>query len=188
MSNGTLNVVARNYTNPASRTTSNGRFYCNITNIMYGSFRAGFSVGSVPGAVASIFFYANDTQEIDVEILTRQPQNMIYYSNQPSTTNAISFKEGNWTTMQEHGFDWFPGVTSFYRQGVNVINYTKNVPVIGGRLTINMWSNGNPNFSGGPPNQDAVMKVSWVKMFFNTTTKASPCVPQSADSICVPTD
>ena len=34
---------------------------------------------------------------------------------------------------------------------------------------MNHWSNGNQGWSGGPPTTDAVMTVSYVKAYFNTT-------------------
>ena len=38
-----------------------------------------------------------------------------------------------------------------------------------GYIMLNHWSNGDPSWSGGPPTSDAVMTVSYVKAYFNTT-------------------
>lgn len=44
-----------------------------------------------------------------------------------------------------------------------------NVPSSPGRILINHWTDGNPNFSAGPPSQDAHLYVSNLNLFFNTS-------------------
>jgi len=45
---------------------------------------------------------------------------------------------------------------------MDAINY--NFP---GHTVMNHWSNGNTGWSGGPPTEDAVASIMYVKMYFN---------------------
>lgn len=69
----------------------------------------------------------------------------------------------------EYRFDWLPDRIEFYLDGVYIWTMTEGVPDQPGRLFINHWSNGDKLWSGGPPKQDAVMTVSYVKAYFNST-------------------
>jgi hypothetical protein len=44
-----------------------------------------------------------------------------------------------------------------------------DVPVEGSPFLMNHWSNGAPGWSMGPPDQDAVMTVSYFKAYFNSS-------------------
>lgn len=53
-------------------------------NILHASLRVRARVVGDPGAVAGIFFFRNDQNESDIEILTRDADTKIRYTNQPS--------------------------------------------------------------------------------------------------------
>jgi hypothetical protein len=44
-----------------------------------------------------------------------------------------------------------------------------SVPSVGGHLILQHWSNGNAKWSGGPPTEDATVRVSYVKAYFNSS-------------------
>jgi hypothetical protein len=46
---------------------------------------------------------------------------------------------------------------------------TENLPTEGGQIFVNHWSNGDPAWSAGPPEQDTVMTISYIKAYFNST-------------------
>lgn len=71
----------------------------------------------------------------------------------------------------EYRFDWLPGSVTFFADGVPLFSITNVsvVPTDPGHLIVNHWSNGDPNWSGGPPDQDAVATVSYVKAYFNSS-------------------
>ena len=46
---------------------------------------------------------------------------------------------------------------------------TTAVPNHGGHLTLSHWSTGNQDWSGGPPDRDAVVTVEYVKAYFNSS-------------------
>lgn len=53
--------------------------------------------------------------------------------------------------------------------GVLQTTLKDNVPTEAGPWVWNVWTNGDPTFSAGPPKEDALFKIASVVMFFNTT-------------------
>lgn len=74
--------------------------------------------------------------------------------------------------FHEYRFDWKPKTVDFYVDDAKVCSLAKNIPQVGGRVFINHWSNGSPNWSGGPPTQDAILWVKYVRLYFNSTESA----------------
>jgi len=159
-------------------------------DMLYGSFRVGAKFSSVNGTCGAFFFYRNDSSEIDYEYLSRlapaagsgnnsSPMNMVVQSPQSVSQgfNAAGTPGFDVVGMpflaaegyHEYRFDWLPERIDFYVDGSMVWTGNSFVPDGPGRLIMNHWSNGDPNWSGGPPAEDAVMTVSYVKAYFNTT-------------------
>ena len=72
----------------------------------------------------------------------------------------------------EYRFDWSPGKVSFYADGAWLKDMTEAVPTSPGHITFSHWSNGNADWSGGPPSVDAVMTVSYMKAYFNSSASS----------------
>ena len=151
--------------------------------ILFGSFRGHYRVQPYPGCVAGFFIYRNETQEIDIEILTHEkaPHIHAHCTNQPSYNATCDCDEPGttftetltrpWTELQEYRFDWLPTVTKFYRAGNHFTGQLfKHVPVTPASFIINMWSNGDPTFSQGPPTRDVVLQVRKLKFYYNITS------------------
>lgn len=72
--------------------------------------------------------------------------------------------------FHEYRFDWFQDHVDFYADGVLLKTMSGDgVPSDPGHLTLSQWSNGDPTWSGGPPETDAVMTVNYVKGYFNSS-------------------
>jgi hypothetical protein len=177
-STGTLDLTcsAYNASNPAQGIRS-GQIRTTRADIKYGSFRARFSVHAASeGSVAGFFFYANDTQEIDVEIPSRFPEAAVHLANQPSTSlDVYSPNNATRDMVQEYRFDWSEGATSWYIENVpawSVEGGDKDVPVVDGTISLNMWGNGGPFSGKTPPSTDNVMRIESITMYFNTSSKA----------------
>ncbi|KAL8715362.1 MAG: hypothetical protein Q9220_000695 [cf. Caloplaca sp. 1 TL-2023] len=163
-----------------------GEMDTNRTDMLYGSFRAGIKLTGTPGTCGAFFWYLNDSQEIDMEFLSSQfnatshPVNLVLQSE---ASVAAGFNAHNTDAFQvhqlpfdpsdgfhEYRFDWFTDKVDFYADGVFLRTMTgMGVPSDAGHLAISQWSNGDPNWSGGPPTQDAVMTVNYVKGYFNSS-------------------
>lgn len=95
--------------------------------------------------------------------------------------------------FHEYRFDFVPGRVAFYADGavLAVMDSPDAVPTTAGHLALNQWSNGNALWSGGPPAEDAVMEVRYVKGYFNSSDEArqrdfaARCVDPSAEgAVC----
>ena len=158
-------------------------------DILYGTFRAAIKFTGVNGTCGAFFWYRNDTQEIDMEFLSKDPKtlNLVVHSSESDKASSImgsgalgvlDASESNmpWESpfdlpqdFHEYRFDWMPDRIDFYVDGSLVRTTTENLPESPGHLMLSHWSNGDPNWSGGPPMENAVMTVGYVKAYFNTT-------------------
>lgn len=134
--------------------------------------------------------YRNDTQEIDMEYLSRQ----ISLTNSTSNINlviqsplsaALNYNAAPTATFtlhplpflpsidyHEYRFDWTTTSIDFYVDDKHLTSFTRYDPDASGTLMLNHWSNGDPNWSGGPPATDTAITVSYIKAYFNTTDEA----------------
>ena len=71
--------------------------------------------------------------------------------------------------FHEYRFDWSPTAVKFYADGVLLNTMTKSIPNSPGHLTLSHWSNGDPAWSAGPPETDAIITVEYIKGYFNSS-------------------
>ncbi|CUS15159.1 unnamed protein product [Tuber aestivum] len=156
------------------------------TDFHHGSFRAKYKVTvdkkADGGTVAGFFFYYDDEDETDIEILTKDGDKTIRYTQHPAydnvtdstipdTTFQMQVKKP-WSTMQEHRFDWTPAKTTFFQDNSAVKEMTKNVPKHEGKVMINLWAN-NGTWSGLPSTKDVKMEMEYIMIYFNTSASQS---------------
>lgn len=154
--------------------------------------------------------YFNDTQEIDIEFLSREfdydkgiyPVNLVVQSKQSLEAGYDASKTGTYKrvhldfdptdTFHEYRFDYLPGQVLFYADSKLLAQMEgDDMPSAGGHLILQHWSNGNPLWSGGPPTEDAVVTVSYVKAYFNSSDNqrqsylSQQCHESSEASVCL---
>ena len=199
-------------------------------DLHWGSYRAGMKLTNVNGTCAAFFWvgscrhyvlfmvnsanidqYFNDTQEIDIEFLSREfdfvnkvyPVNLVVQSRRSMESGYDAINTGTFTRanltfdptigFHEYRFDYLPGQVLFYADSELLARMKGNeMPSTGGHLILQHWSNGNPQWSGGPPVQDAALTVSYVKAYFNSSDgqrqadATSRCHDSSAEgAVCV---
>jgi hypothetical protein len=133
------------------------------------------------GAVAGFFTYFNDTQESDIEVLTREEEDRVHFSNQPTenttTWTTISgsthnvTRSGSFEDWTLYRLDWLreQGLSAWYIDGKLLKTSQMNVPVMPSTVYINMWSNGG-SFSGRMDyNTNAALEIQWIQMAFNAS-------------------
>ena len=161
------------------------------TNITHGSFRVKARVAGDAGAVSGIFTYANDTQETDIELLTRDPPNRMHFSNQPTTDDhgehikdaSFNVSSPYYTRWNIYRIDWLMDETISYVNGQEMARSSVHVPSERSMFILNMWSNSG-KFSGNMRvGGQAVMQVQWVEMAFNRHAKDSLGAPED-QTIC----
>ncbi|KAK7718831.1 hypothetical protein SLS57_005941 [Botryosphaeria dothidea] len=161
--------------------------YRSRPDLLYGSFRVAMKMTGVPGTCGAFFWFRNNSMEIDMEFLSRQlnstssssPLNLVIHTPESAANGFDAASTPDFDVQQvpfhadegfhEYRFDWLPDRVSFYTDGkwISDLNYT--VPNEPGVLVINHWSNGNPNWSAGPPTEDAVLTISYAKAYFNSS-------------------
>ncbi|KAL9630656.1 MAG: hypothetical protein Q9204_004604 [Flavoplaca sp. TL-2023a] len=163
-----------------------GETATNRSDMLYGSFRAAIKLTGEKGTCGAFFWYLNDSHEIDVEFLSSQfnetshPVNLVLQSEESmnagfdaENTNAFETHQLPFDPSEgfnEYRFDWFEDRVEFYANGVLLKSMSGDgVPRDPGHLMLSQWSNGDSKWSGGPPKEDAVMTVSYVKGYFNSS-------------------
>ena len=172
VSDGKLQLTCSAYNASQGGNIRSGQIRTTRDDILRGSFRASYSVASgSAGSVAGFFFYANDTQEIDIEIQSKMSNETVHIGNQPTqSTDVLLPTNGAVTEVHDYRFDWLAGQTNFYLDSVPAGSFSEDVPVVNGRIDLNMWGNGG-TFSGpATPTTDNVMSISKIALYFNTSS------------------
>ncbi|KAJ6461362.1 concanavalin A-like lectin/glucanase domain-containing protein [Mycena sanguinolenta] len=164
--------------------------FTNRADILYGSFRMQAQIPSVPGSVFGFFTYITDTQEQDIEFLSSDTNyyQQVHYTNQlgsdPGATQDVIVSGADFTTFGIHRFDWLPAIPPLTARTVysysgnsdsgtpitSTTTITVNVPNTPSEFVINVWSNGDPGWSHGPPTADAIATLHYVHLYFNSTS------------------
>ncbi|KAF3770432.1 family 16 glycoside hydrolase, partial [Cryphonectria parasitica EP155] len=180
-------------------------------DVSYGTFRSSMKLTGIAGTVSAFFWYYNDTQEIDIEFLSKQfetsnasyPVNLVLQSDASAEANYNAAHTNTYQVIylpfdpradfHEYRIDWVPGRVLFYADGsvLAEMDDPAAVPTHAGHLAVSQWSNGNPEWSGGPPASDAVLEIGYVKAYFNSSDAsrqkdfAARCAdPSSTGAVC----
>ncbi|KAI8081430.1 concanavalin A-like lectin/glucanase domain-containing protein [Halteromyces radiatus] len=159
-------------------------------DILYGTFRASMKPPVAPGTVSSFYYFESNSAEIDVEILGRytDPRQAFFVVhpqiyNQDGSASNLTHQRKNLQSdptldFHEYRFDWLPGLVDYFVDGNLSATINTNVPSVPGRIIVNHWSDGNPNFSGLPEEgQNIVLDVANLTFFFNSSNDifGPPC-------------
>ncbi|KAI1340576.1 glycoside hydrolase family 16 protein [Xylariaceae sp. FL0016] len=205
-----LQLMVKGNSEIAGGMVSNAEIATTGLDYFYGTYRAGIKVTDVEGTCSAFFWYQNDTQEIDVEFLSAEfnrtngtfPVNLVLQSAASSAagydaSGTPSFRRVNLpfdptTAFHEYRFDFVRDRVVFYADGAVLAEMVgTGVPSSPGHLLLSHWSNGNPGWSRGPPKEDAVTTVSYVKAYYNSSLAsrmgdhARRCGnPAAEDAVC----
>lgn len=140
------------------------------TDFHYGRYRASIKASSTRGVVHGFFFYLDDDNEIDIELLT-EDLSVVHFVCQPGPGRGgakAAYKPVRlWfnpaADYHEYGFDWRRDRVDFFidRQKVETINVS--MPKGMGRIILNNWPGVKGWGGADPPRQDALMHVNWVR-------------------------
>ncbi|KAK1979962.1 concanavalin A-like lectin/glucanase domain-containing protein [Colletotrichum cereale] len=141
------------------------------------------------GACTALFTYREadtyaDVQEADIEVLTKDPENRIQYTNQPSftsqgdtidksTQNGTMPRGTSWRDWAVHRLDWDDKDSTWLVDGAEVSSISFQVPRDPSRVMLNSWSDGGSWSGIMNVGDSAVMQIQWIEMVFNTTEESS---------------
>lgn len=117
--------------------------------------------------------YNNSSYPINLVIQSPASTDANYNAINTSTFRVQQLPFQPSAGYHEYRFDWTPERIVFFADG-NLLQEFENTfdgdaPDAPGALMLNHWSTGNPGWSGGPPAQDAVLTLSYVKAYFNSS-------------------
>lgn len=197
----------------------------NRQDLRYGTFRALMKLPSVSGTCSSFFWvfsslkqaiastnvfqYFNNSQEIDMELLSSQFQpntnnqyliNLVDqslasaqrgYAIPGSTYEVADLPFDPADGYHEYRIDFVPDLIIYYADDQVIGTLNGSIPSMPGHMVLTQWSNGDPTWSGGPPETDAVLAIAGVRAYFNSSDPARQAAaaerctdPSASDSIC----
>ncbi|KAI9482638.1 MAG: concanavalin A-like lectin/glucanase domain-containing protein [Benjaminiella poitrasii] len=156
-------------------------------DFLFGSFRTYLKTTTVKGTVSAFYIFNSVTAELDIEILSALPApHPVYFAIHPKLfdihgrassethSSAVLPFGGNPTDgFHEYRVDWFPNLVVFYLDGQEAYRSTTNVVKVPSRIMLNHWTDGNPNFSQGPAQQNASLLIKNMTFFFNDSTAST---------------
>lgn len=129
------------------------------------------------GACAGIFTYDRTGAESDIEILTRNPENIIHYANQPDYdpvtdtaipgASIIAALPKPWTEWATHRLDWFRNLSVWSQDGQVQTTNTYRVPEIPSTLVLNLWSDGGEWTGNLGVGESVYLGIEWIQLVYN---------------------
>ncbi|KAI9901013.1 hypothetical protein N3K66_002830 [Trichothecium roseum] len=167
------------------------------STFFYGSYHVQLQASNVAGTTTAFFNYKNDSSEVDIEYLNAWDDATLLYTTKPQiysasgTPSNLTYQRERWNDTSvafyddshDWSFIWLPEIVYFGLDEEYSRYIDTNVPQAPGRLAISQWSDGNPNYSLGPPDKDSTVTVSYLWAVYNSTgAKELAC--KKTDSTC----
>jgi hypothetical protein len=145
------------------------------------------TVGASGGCTAMFTYrddgHASNVQEADLEIRTREPRDIVQYTNQPSvdssgnvitaaTRNATIPTGRDWSQWAVHRLDWTPTQSTWYVDGIQAANISFQVPRDPSQVIINAWSDGGEWTGNMTVHDEVFMQIQWIELVYNTTDQS----------------
>lgn len=112
----------------------------------------------------------NGTFPVNLVIQSKDSAQRGYDASGTSLYKTVPLKFDPTAAFHEYRFDYLPGKVLFYADSELLAEMKgSQIPDSAGHLILQHWSNGNEKWSGGPPQEDATIIVSYVKAYFNSS-------------------
>lgn len=129
---------------------------------------------------------------LNLVVQSRESGQAGFDAHSTNTFETINLGFDPTADFHEYRFDYLPGRVSFYIDSHPVCEMTGgSIPSSAGHLILQHWSNGNDQWSGGPPTEDAIVTVSYVKAYYNSSETSHNLFAEchgSMDRVCVVPD
>ncbi|KAI5476568.1 glycoside hydrolase family 16 protein [Pseudohyphozyma bogoriensis] len=155
--------------------------------VLYANITTRAKASSVPGVCHGFFSYKDNSTtplgfgEIDIEILTSyittgygdgivppglEFTNQAVYADGVETNAAVAYGFDLTADFHDYTIVWTSEHTGFYVDGVLKQTFTDNVPSIASAWIWNNWSDGDPNWTAGPPTEDATVEIERISGYY----------------------
>jgi hypothetical protein len=112
----------------------------------------------------------NKVYPVNLVIQSEASKQAGYDASKTGTYKVVNLTFDPTLEFHEYRFDYLQDRILFYADSQLLAEMNgSSVPSGPGHLILQHWSNGNPLWSGGPPKEDAVLTVSYVKAYFNSS-------------------
>ena len=142
--------------------------------------------------LSSQFVVENNTYPVNLVLQSEQSVQAGFDATGSPNFKLVNLPFNPTSGYHEYRFDFVPGKVIFLADGQELATMnTLAVPTQPGHLILTNWSNGNNKWSFGPPPEDSVISVAYVKAYFNSSSSerqsawATRCRGSiSPDAIC----
>ncbi|PWN17926.1 hypothetical protein BCV69DRAFT_232752, partial [Microstroma glucosiphilum] len=152
----------------------------------FGSYHLQAEVTSIVGTVSAFFVYGSSTSAAVMEYVSKpnwgNGSQFIRDTVAPQiydTKGRIEvyihvqltpcFDSCRAQTVHNWGFSWRPASVTYGLDNTYSTKLTTNVPQTPGLVAFSSWSDGNPNYSQGPPKSNATFTVEQLWVVHNAT-------------------
>lgn len=147
------------------------------SSYLYGSYRCSLKTTAEYGNVGAFFFFSSDTEEIDIEILSRENSESIMHcvvhENIGDTHKYVPLGFDPSAAFHEYRFDFYADKVEFYVDGAKRTQITDQVPTTPGSIIANHWSSTDVGWADGLPLADSVMQIQYIKSYSNIASHVS---------------
>lgn len=172
-----------------------GQIFTHDRHFFYGAYHLRLRPSAEAGTTTAFFNYHNDTSEVDIEYLNAWDEPTLLYTIKPQiyddrgNPDNSTYQRQSWTggddedddgsqalrtaysqEVHDWSFIWLPDIVHFGMDNSYDHNVTTNVPQAPGRVAVSQWSDGNGNYSLGPPKSDSTIQVASLWAVFNKTS------------------
>lgn len=117
------------------------------------------------------FNHSAGTYPINLVVQSKLSLEAGYDASKTGTFERVDLGFDPTQGFHEYRFDYTFEKVLFYADSKLLARMGGSVmPSSGGHVILQHWSNGNPKWSGGPPDEDTAITVSYVKAYFNSST------------------
>lgn len=206
LNSGTVDMV-NSANNVYLQTDTDGTTYMTLRTARESSFQSAAELDSVisdysaasirvlarthgdAGGCTGIFTYKalddGSEHESDMEILTQDATDKIYYTTHPESENSghttgyvyPDLPNGNvWTSWQEYRMDWTQPTTTFYLNDVQSGQLTHSYEQQPSYIILNSWSRGESDWEGTMAvGGSAYLDVKYIEIAYNRTSTSGTC-------------
>lgn len=150
-------------------TASGGEISTISSSYRYGSYRAVIKTAPVYGAVSAFFFFGSDTDEIDIEILSRENAqgiaHFVVHENTGDTHKYVPLGFDPSADFHEYRIDFRETSAELWVDNVKRTEITENMPSGDGSIVLNCWNTDEPSWADGPPSEDTVMQIRSISLY-----------------------
>lgn len=123
--------------------------------------------------LSSQFIVENNTFPVNLVLQSVKSVQAGFNAANTGSYKVVNLPFNPTTGYHEYRIDFIPGNVIFYADGQILASMNNSaVPTSPGHMILTQWSNGNPLWSVGPPRDDAIITVSYVKAYFNSSDAA----------------